>query len=234
MDITALSLALRTADLGSFSAVARELDIAPSSVSRAVAAVEDRLGLRLFQRTSRTLSLTDEGEAYLRRVAPLIDQFEAARHEARAERARPTGRLRMTASVAYGTRRLIPMLEHLREAAPDLEVEMILSDGNLDMVAERIDLAVRLAAAPEGDLISARLHDTRYRVVVSPGWLEAQGNVDKPTDLASLGRVDKTSGPEADASDVDEAEEARGCLVVAGRDAAAVLELSEAALDQVA
>ena len=91
MDITALSLALRTADLGSFSAVARELDIAPSSVSRAVAAVEDRLGLRLFQRTSRTLSLTDEGEAYLRRVAPLIDQFEAARHEARAERARPTG-----------------------------------------------------------------------------------------------------------------------------------------------
>lgn len=184
MDLDHLALVLRTADLGSFSAVAREADLNPSSVSRAVAAVEDRLGLRLFQRTSRTLSLTTEGEAYLRRVAPLVEQIEEARLEARADRLRPTGFLRLTASVAYGTRRIVPMLAQLREAAPALEVELILSDGNLDMVAERIDLAVRLTAAPEGELISSRLHDTHYRVVASPDWIKAHGLPSAPGDLA--------------------------------------------------
>jgi DNA-binding transcriptional LysR family regulator len=186
MDLADLALVLRVADLGSFSAVAREADLHPSSVSRIVAAVEDRLGLRLFQRTSRTLSLTTEGEAYFRRVAPLIDEFEEARREARVDRMRATGHLRLTASVAYGTRRIVPILPHLRAAAPDLKVELILSDANLDMVGERIDLAVRLAAAPEGELISARLHDTRYRVVASPGWLKAHGPLNEPGDLGHV------------------------------------------------
>jgi DNA-binding transcriptional LysR family regulator len=186
MDLADLALVLRVADLGSFSAVAREADLHPSSVSRAVAAVEDRLGLRLFQRTSRTLSLTSEGEAYLRRVAPLVEQFEEARHEARADRMRPAGRLRLTASVAYGTRRIVPILPHLRAAAPGLEVELILSDAVLDMVAERIDLAVRLAAVPEGELISTRLHRTRYRVVASPGWVEGHGPLHEPGDLGHV------------------------------------------------
>ncbi len=186
MDLANLALVLRVADLGSFSAVAREADLNPSSVSRAVAAVEDRLGLRLFQRTSRTLSLTSEGEAYLRRVAPLVEQMEEARQDARADRLRPTGRLRLTASVAYGTRRIVPMLAALRAAAPDLEVELILTDANLDMVAERVDLAVRLAPAPEGELISSRLHDMRYRVVASPIWVEDHGAPLSPDDLAHI------------------------------------------------
>ena len=186
MDLNNLSLALRVAERGSFSAVAREADLNPSSVSRAIAAVEDRIGVRLFQRTSRTLALTAEGEAYLRRVAPLVEEMEEARHAARAGRARPTGHLRLTASVAYGTTRIVPLLPKLREAAPELEVELLLADGNLDLVAERIDLAVRLAAAPVGELISARLHDTRYRVVAAPGWVASNG---MPADPAALSGV---------------------------------------------
>ncbi|WP_179381783.1 LysR family transcriptional regulator [Jannaschia marina] len=184
MNIADLALALRTAELGSFSAVAREADLHPSSVSRAVAAVEDRIGVRLFQRTSRILSLTAEGEAYLRRVAPLVEQLEDARREARAERTRPSGLLRLTASVAYGTRRIVPLLPRLRDLAPKLEVELILSDGNLDLVAERIDLAVRLAPAPEGEMISARLHGTRYRVVAAPDWIARHGAPDTPEELS--------------------------------------------------
>ncbi|GIT89633.1 LysR family transcriptional regulator [Jannaschia pagri] len=186
MDINALTLALRVADLGSFSAVARETEMNPSSISRAVAAVEDRLGIRLFQRTSRTLSLTAEGEAYLLRVAPLVDQLEDARRSAQSTRARPVGHLRITASVAYGTVRLIPLLSSLRAAAPDLEVELILSDATLDMVAERIDLAVRLAPAPEGELISSRLHGTRYRVVATPDWIAQNGMPSGPSDLGAM------------------------------------------------
>ncbi len=179
-------MALRVAELGSFAAVAREVEVNHSSVSRAVAALEDRLGLRLFQRTSRHLSLTAEGERYLDRVAPLLAELEAARLDARGDRARPRGHLRLTASVAYGTTRLVPLLPALRRAAPDLGVELVLSDGNLDLVADRIDLAIRLAPAPSGDVVSSRLHGTRYRVVAAPGWVDAHGAPEMPADLAEI------------------------------------------------
>lgn len=169
MDLDGLRVALRVAEAGGFSPVAREMGVSPSTVSRTVAAVEDRLGLRLFQRSSRALSPTAEGATYLARVAPLVEQLEEARHAVRAGRVRAVGLLRLTASVAYGTTRLVPLLPVLREAAPGLEVELILTDATLDLVADGIDLAVRLAPAPEGALVSARLHDTRYRVVAAPG-----------------------------------------------------------------
>lgn len=184
MDLSALAVTLRAAELGSFAAAAREAGLDPSSASRAVASVEHRLGMRLFQRSTRRLSLTAEGEDYLRRVAPLLEAMEEARETARGGRAAPGGRLRLTASTAYGARRIVPRLAALRRAAPNLEVELILSDANLDMVAERIDLAVRLAPAPEGDLISSKLHDTRYRVVAAPAWLAAHGAPETPRDLA--------------------------------------------------
>ena len=183
MDLNALALVLRVSETGSFAAAAREAGLDPSSVSRAVAAVEDRLGIRLFQRSTRRLTATAEGEAYLRRVAPLVEEMEQARLEARTGRGRAAGHLRLTASVAYGTRRIVPRLATLREAAPDLTVELVLSDANLDMVAERIDLAVRLSPAPKGDLVSARLHTTRYRVVASPAWLAGHPRPAEPSDL---------------------------------------------------
>lgn len=189
MDLNQLKTALRVAELGSFSAVAREADINHSSVSRAISTLEDRLGLRLFQRTSQTLSLTAEGEHYLRRIAPLIEQLEEARRDARNDRTKPRGLLRITASVAYGTKQIVPHLTDLQERAPELEVELILSDGNLDLIAERIDLAVRLAPAPEGDLISSRLHSTRYRVVASPDWVERNGLPDVPEALRDVACV---------------------------------------------
>ncbi len=189
MDLNTLKTALRVAELGSFSAVAREADLNHSSVSRAIAALEDRLGLRLFQRTSQTLSLTAEGEHYLRRVAPLVEQMEEARRDARNERMKPRGLLRLTASVAYGTKQIVPHLTALQERAPELKVELILTDGNLDLIAERIDLAVRLAPAPEGDLISARLHSTRYHVVASPEWTKRNGFPDSPDVLGEVSCV---------------------------------------------
>lgn len=189
MDLNTLKTALRVAELGSFSAVAREADINHSSVSRAIAALEDRLGLRLFQRNSQTLSLTAEGEQYLRRVAPLVEQLEEARRDARNDRTKPRGLLRLTASVAYGTKQIVPHLTGLQQRAPELEVELILSDGNLDLIAERIDLAIRLAPAPDGELISSRLHSTQYHVVASPEWVERNGLPDCPRALDDVACV---------------------------------------------
>lgn len=189
MDLNTLKTALRVAELGSFSAVAREADLNHSSVSRAIAALEDRLGLRLFQRTSQTLSLTAEGEQYFRRVAPLVEEMEEARRDARNERTKPRGLLRLTASVAYGTKQIVPHLTALHKRAPELEVELILSDGNLDLIAERIDLAIRLAPAPDGELISSRLHSTRYHVAASPDWIERNGLPDSPDALGDVACV---------------------------------------------
>lgn len=192
MDLNALKLALRVAELGSFSAVAREADVNHSSVSRTIAALEDRLGLRLFQRSSRMLSLTAEGERYLRRIAPLIEEMDEAHREFRNDRAKPRGLLRLTASVAYGTKQIVPHLSELQRRAPELEIELVLSDGNLDLIAERIDLAIRLAPVPKGDLISSRLHATRYHVVASPDWVAKHGMPKHPEDLSTIQCVRNT------------------------------------------
>ncbi|MEX0369355.1 MAG: LysR family transcriptional regulator [Tateyamaria sp.] len=182
-----MKIALRVAELGSLSAVAREADVNHSSISRTISALEARLGLRLFQRSSRHLSLTAEGEQYLRRVAPLVVELDEAQREARNDRAKPRGHLRLTASVAYGTKQIVPFLSVLQSKAPELEIELILSDGNFDLVAERIDLAIRLAPAPEGDLISSRLHSTHYHVVASPDWVAQNSAPHDPRSLTQIG-----------------------------------------------
>jgi DNA-binding transcriptional LysR family regulator len=170
MDIESLHLLVEVARAGSFAAVARTRDLDPSLVSRAVAGIERRLGLRVFQRTTRRLSLTEAGEAYVRRLGPLLQELDQARDDAQAVRAGPVGTLRLTASVSFGQRCLVPLLAEFRRLLPQLTLELLLTDANLDLVAERIDLALRLGPPPAGDLIGVKLFDTRYRVCASPSY----------------------------------------------------------------
>jgi len=184
MDLPALKTVLLVRDLGSIAGAARALDLDPSNVSRTVAAIERELGQRLFQRSTRKLSLTEEGEKYLRRVAPLLEEIEAANEEISSRRNQPKGTLRMTASVAFALEGIMPLLPAFHERYPDISVELFPSDSNLDLLAEGLDLAIRLAAAPRGDLISTRLLQTRYRVVASPGYLSKEGHPREPDALA--------------------------------------------------
>ncbi len=170
MDIVSLRLFVDVAQRHSFSAVARDRAIDPSSVSRAVAALEAELGTRLFQRTTRTLALTEAGELYLARVAPLVEELERARDDVASARTDPAGTIRLTASVAFGQMRVVPLLAAFGAAFPRLELELILSDANVDLVADRIDLAIRLAPSYRADVIGVKLIPTRYRVVASPGY----------------------------------------------------------------
>ncbi len=187
MDLESLRLFVEVAHRGSFAAVARDRDVDPSSVSRSVALLEEQLGLRLFQRTTRRMSLTESGERYLKRVEPLIDEFGRAREEAVADSRDPGGTLRLTASVAFGNARLTPLLPTFRSRFPDLTLELILNDANLDLVAERIDLAVRLGPSITSDVIAARLFETRYRVVASPSYLATAAPLVVPHDLQKHG-----------------------------------------------
>jgi DNA-binding transcriptional LysR family regulator len=184
MDLDSLALFVDAARLGSFAAVARERNADPSAISRAIAGLEAELGARLFNRTTRSMSLTEAGERFHARTAHLVEELDHAREEARSARAAPAGLLRMTASVAFGQTMIVPLLGRFRKRYPNISIELQLTDANVDLAAERIDLAVRLAPSYRADLIGTRLISTRYRVVASPAWLERHGAIDRPEDLA--------------------------------------------------
>lgn len=178
-----LRLALEAARRGSFAAVAREFDLEPSTVSRAVAQLEQDLGFRLFQRSTRRLSSTEAGALYLARAEGLLDELEAARGESLALSTEPAGVLRLTASVAFGTTRIVPLIAGFRARYPQVSLDLLLTDANLDLVDERIDLAVRLAPTFRADVIGVKLMDTRYRVIATPDYLTTSAPVRKPNDL---------------------------------------------------
>ncbi|MDD7909852.1 LysR substrate-binding domain-containing protein [Pseudovibrio exalbescens] len=183
MDLDALKIAALVATHGSFARVARLKNVDPSSISRSVAGIEEQLALRLFQRSTRRLTLTEEGARYLERIGPLLDEMELAHEEAAAFRQNPTGTLRLTASIAFGSECIVPLLHKLQAQLPNLIVELQLSDSNLDLVENGIDLAIRLTPAPEGELISTRLRTTRYYICVSPDFLKTSPPLATPEDL---------------------------------------------------
>ncbi|MEM6665359.1 MAG: LysR family transcriptional regulator [Pseudomonadota bacterium] len=182
--IPTLRLVAAVAQSGSFAATARDRDMDPSLVSRQVAALEEALGFRLFERTTRRLRPTEAGRLYIGRIEPLLDEFEAARHEAQDVMTSPKGELRVTASVAFGERWLTPRLGGFCKAFPDISLELVLTDAVIDLVQENIDVAVRLAPRLADTLVAARLMDTVYRVVASPAHLGVAAPLHDPADLS--------------------------------------------------
>jgi DNA-binding transcriptional LysR family regulator len=169
---------------GNFTAVARRRHIDPSSVSRAIATLETDLGLKLFERSTRRFQPTEAARGYFNQIEPLLAELDLAAARARDDAARPAGRLRVTASVAFGCEVLSPLVAGLRARYPDLEIEFVLNDAALDLVSERIDLALRLGPPPQGDLVRTRLMDVRHRVCASPAYVRRYGPVTTPGDLA--------------------------------------------------
>ena len=185
MDLTALKMFVAIAQRGNFAAVAREYDADPSTVSRTIANLEEELGVRLFQRTTRSVTLTESGEVYRSHIEPLLEDIEIALDEALAVGALPKGTIRITASMAFGQFCLTPLLPRMRGQFPDLAVELVLTDTPLDLVAERIDLAIRLGNRAGGNVVSERLFDNRYRICASPGYLAKHGPIRQPQDFVS-------------------------------------------------
>jgi DNA-binding transcriptional LysR family regulator len=183
MDIDALRMFIEVARKGSFAAAARDRGLDPSAVSRAVAALEASLGARLFERSTRAMVLTEAGELYLSRIPELLADFDRARDDAASLKSDPVGAVRLTASVAFGHARILPLLQAFREQFPRLTLELILSDTNLDIVAERLDLAIRLGPSYRADVIGTKLFGTRYRVVASPAFVARHPQLKAPVDL---------------------------------------------------
>lgn len=168
----------------SLAAVARDLGLTPSTISRGIAGLEQEVGVRLLHRTTRRLAPTEAGLAYFERLAPLVDELESARSVARDSLEEPSGTLRITAPVTFAQLNLMPLLPAFAVRYPQLRFEFLLTDSKVDLVAERLDAAVRLGHLEDSAMIAHRLCTMRYAVVASPDYLERHPAPRAPADLA--------------------------------------------------
>jgi DNA-binding transcriptional LysR family regulator len=184
METDALKIFVEVMRAGSFAAVARRHEVDPSSISRTIAVLESQIGFRLFQRTTRRLAATEAGALYFERMQPVIEEMDRAALEARDIVGVPSGRLRVTASVAFGTVVLVPVLPRLRATYPGLDIELVLSDAVVDLIGEKIDVGVRLGHRVDPGLISTQLMRTCYRACASPSYIRTAAKLRHPSDLS--------------------------------------------------
>ncbi|HEY9630611.1 MAG TPA: LysR family transcriptional regulator [Coleofasciculaceae cyanobacterium] len=183
MEVSTLQLFVDVMRQGSFAAVARDRNLDPSSVSRAIASLEAELEIRLLQRTTRKLSPTEAGRAYFERIEPLLEEMQQAIDAAADVSGQPKGTLRVTASVSFGLQCIVPLLPQFAALYPDLNLDLWLTDAVVDLLAERIDLAVRLGVLPDSTLIAQPLMQTHYAVCASPGYLQRSPLLTQPMDV---------------------------------------------------
>lgn len=183
MEIDTLRTFVEVMQRGSFAAVARERNVDPSSVSRTVATLESQLGVRLFQRTTRHLTPTEAALAYFDQVEPLVAQLERAALMAGDSGDTPRGTLRITAAVTFAQVNVVPLLPEFAKRYPELSFELLLTDKFLDLVEERVDLALRLGRLTESSMIAHRLCDMVYVAAASPEYLRRRGQPNTPSEL---------------------------------------------------
>lgn len=167
---------------GSFSSAGRVLGLTPSAVSRIVARIEARLGVRLIVRTTRSMILTPEGEAYHLAVQRILADM-AETEEAIAEQAAPRGRLRVSAALAHGRLSIVPLLEEFVQLYPHILVDISLGDTLVDIAGGRADIAIRFGPLPDSLLTARKLGENGRTIVASPDYLARMGTPDVPEDL---------------------------------------------------
>ena len=181
-------------DAQGFSAAARKLDLSPSVVTRLVAGLETRLGVRLLQRTTRSVRLTDAGARYLERARRIVAEVEEAEVSAQEERGEPTGRLVVAVPVVFGRLHATPLLTRYLELYPKVSVELQLANHYVSLVEEGVDVAIRVGELVDSGLIARGLGQARRTLVASPAYLAKQGVPHLPSELAGH-RLIAFSGP---------------------------------------
>jgi DNA-binding transcriptional LysR family regulator len=171
------------AELGSFTVAANAASVTPAAVSRSVARLETRLGVRLFVRTTRQIRLTDAGKRYFEQCRGALSQLADAEREATGQQTTPAGVLRISMPTPYGHYRVLPLLAEFRERYPAVVVEAHLSNRNIDFADESFDLAIRGRAPRDSGLIARKLEDAELVVVASPAYLRRAPKLETPDDL---------------------------------------------------
>jgi DNA-binding transcriptional LysR family regulator len=166
--------AVQTADSGSFTAAAKVLDLTPAAVSKSVAALEAQLQVRLFNRTTRQLSLTEEGKAFVAQAREGLTSLEAA-SVAASQGLKPQGLVRLSCSVGFGRRYVVPQLPTLFAAFPGVQIELSLNDQTVDLVREGFDIGIRGGSEPPQGMVARKICSLRSVLVASPAYLKKRG-----------------------------------------------------------
>ncbi|CAE6944341.1 LysR family transcriptional regulator [Vibrio alginolyticus] len=185
MNIEHLKLFVRLASSQSISMAGHELGLSPAVASAHINKLEEGLGVRLVHRTTRKVSLTEEGQAFLPYAEEVLASVEAARSAVGVGHGNPTGTLRVTAPASFGRMHLIPALKGFMQHYPDLTVDFRFSDSIIDMVEGGFDVAIRVAELKDSTLVARKLAPDRRIVVASPEYLEKFGTPKHPQDLAN-------------------------------------------------
>ena len=192
--LATLEMFTQVAECGGFAAAARSLRVSAPSVTRGVAELETRLGVTLFHRSTRAVSLTDDGAALLPRARRIIADLAAAERELQGAAGEPRGQLNITAPVMFGRLHVLPVVTRLLESHPDLDIELMLIDRNVRIVEEGIDIAVRIGPLADSSLRAVSIGEVRPLLAASPAYLARHGTPDGPADLAEH-RVIASTGP---------------------------------------
>jgi DNA-binding transcriptional LysR family regulator len=182
--ITEMQFFTLLAKKGSLSAAARELDITPPAVTKRLAQMELRLGVRLLNRTTRRLSLTSEGKLYQEQAQRILADIRAMEESVASHRSAPKGLLRVNATLGFGRTTIAPLVSAFARAYPDIELQLQLTDRPIDLVDEAFDLGIRFGALPDTRLAARRILSNKRYLCASPAYLKRAGVPETPDDLA--------------------------------------------------
>ena len=171
------------AETGGFASAARQLRLSPPAVTRAVAALEERLGARLLNRTTRSVSLTEAGQGFLESARRLLSELHDAERTVAGATATPSGHLRLTAPVTFGRMHLMPVLAAFLREQPKVTATLVTLDRVANLIEEGFDLAVRIAQLPDSTIVARRIGEVRRVLVASPDYLARHGEPEQPEAL---------------------------------------------------
>lgn len=184
MDATSdLRVFARVMDRGNFSIAASDLGITPSAVSKLISRLEDRLGVKLLERSTRRLALTPEGETFLARARRIVADIEEAEAEVARVRGAPRGKLRINAGTAFGLHQLAPALADFLARYPEIDIDLSITDRLVDLIDEQSDIAVRSGHIPEGPFIHRKIADLQRVICAAPSYLAQRGTPRVGADL---------------------------------------------------
>jgi LysR family transcriptional regulator for bpeEF and oprC len=173
----------RVVEAKSFSAVARETNMSQSTVSKHIAALEERLDTKLLNRSTRSLKLTEAGKEYYHHCIRILNDFQEAEASVGKGKIKPTGNLRISTSAAFGRTFILPNLNEFLESYPDINIDLLFDDNYVDLVKKGIDLAIRIGPLADSTLIARKIGTSPRIVVASPDYLVKHGRPKKPADL---------------------------------------------------
>ncbi len=183
--LASIALFCKAAELGNFTSAAEAMGVTPAAVSRSIGRLEERLNVKLFARTTRRVKLTDDGRAYFEQCEQALAQLQEAERIVTGNQASPSGRLRVSVPTTYGHHRILPILPKFMKKFPLINLEVSISNRNIDFVEEGFDVAIRMGALEDSRLIAHKLEDAALCVFASPAYLKRAPKLRTIADLSA-------------------------------------------------